>query len=252
MDNEPSQDQIQLVGRAPRRAQGMERYKRDVGGPPRHEPRRAAAQPAHHVRQEGHAVHGDGETRAYEFDLRESAVMSWEDRFQQLAEWKREHGNFDVPGDDEDGEGKYKFYKWVTRLHNEYRGERDVIVHYFDVCKRLCRSLSLTIHCILHNHRSISILPQPTRRERPQSSTTSSWRGSRASASSSGGPSARSSSSVKSGEKAAAEVVPDVAAAPSTDAASVCSTRSNKSTSSKRSRSRRAAARQRRRTRPGR
>mmetsp|Transcript_33745 Transcript_33745/g.81585 ORF Transcript_33745/g.81585 Transcript_33745/m.81585 type:complete len:812 (-) Transcript_33745:178-2613(-) len=65
----------------------------------------------------------------YEFDLRESVAVSWEDRFQQLAEWKREHGNFDVPaptnslkdGDDEDGEEKYKFYKWVTRLHNEYR-----------------------------------------------------------------------------------------------------------------------------------
>ena len=98
----------------------MTRYQRDVEGSPRHEPPRVAAQPARPVRQEGHAVHG--ETRA-PIDR---------DGVQVRPKGEREHGNFDVPaptnslkdGDDEDGEGKCKFYKWVTRLHNECRGER--------------------------------------------------------------------------------------------------------------------------------
>jgi len=72
----------------------------------------------------------------YKFDVRENTAVSWDDRFQQLVEFRREHGNFDVPcplgeeDDNADGDGmgnseeimeRYKFYKWVTRLHNEYR-----------------------------------------------------------------------------------------------------------------------------------
>jgi hypothetical protein len=75
----------------------------------------------------------------YVFDVRENttASVSWEDRFRQLAEYKQRHGNLDVPsstaidGDgDGDGDGDDKveleenqnrFYKWVSRLHNEHR-----------------------------------------------------------------------------------------------------------------------------------
>ena len=70
----------------------------------------------------------------YKFDLRENNNVSWDDRYQQLAEYRRMHGNFDVPcpttaSDDADGgddyvvEERFKFYKWVHCLHNEYRGE---------------------------------------------------------------------------------------------------------------------------------
>mmetsp|Transcript_20231 Transcript_20231/g.35972 ORF Transcript_20231/g.35972 Transcript_20231/m.35972 type:complete len:774 (-) Transcript_20231:96-2417(-) len=72
----------------------------------------------------------------YTFDVRENNSVSWDDRFQQLVEYHQEHGNFEVPwpvSEEDDGIGdgdvgnsdetveKYKFYKWVARLHNEYR-----------------------------------------------------------------------------------------------------------------------------------
>ena len=57
--------------------------------------------------------------------------VSWEDRFRQLAEYKQRHGNFDVPlstaidGDGDDKveleENQNRFYRWVSRLHNEHR-----------------------------------------------------------------------------------------------------------------------------------
>ena len=65
----------------------------------------------------------------YQFDLRDSMPVSWDDRFQQLVEYGQVNGNFDVPtpGSDEMDDGgvvgdKLRFYKWVNRLHNEYRG----------------------------------------------------------------------------------------------------------------------------------
>jgi hypothetical protein len=66
----------------------------------------------------------------YAFDLRENTSVSWEDRFQQLVEYKQSHGNFDIPsasaiddgnGDDDKLNDKNNFYKWVRRLHNEHR-----------------------------------------------------------------------------------------------------------------------------------
>ena len=76
----------------------------------------------------------------YAFDIRENNSVSWDDRFQQLAEYRQRHGGFDVPvpcpsgasydGGDEDGaelEERFKFYKWVNRLHNEYRGKVPII-----------------------------------------------------------------------------------------------------------------------------
>jgi hypothetical protein len=86
----------------------------------------------------------------YAFDLRENNSVSWDDRYQQLAEYKHRHGNFDVPcpmsasddaGGGHDGsdlEDRFKFYKWVNRLHNEYRGKPSdhsknfVFYHYDD------------------------------------------------------------------------------------------------------------------------
>ena len=69
------------------------------------------------------------EAIGYVFDLRENNSVSWDDRFQQLVEFHEKHGTFDVPppasgGDNlnEEMDEKYKFYKWVCRLHNEYRG----------------------------------------------------------------------------------------------------------------------------------
>ena len=66
----------------------------------------------------------------YAFDLRENTSVSWEDRFQQLVEYKQSHGNFDIPsakaiddgyGNDDELNDKNNFYKWVRRLHNEHR-----------------------------------------------------------------------------------------------------------------------------------
>lgn len=66
----------------------------------------------------------------YVFDLRGNTSVSWEDRFQQLVEYKQNYGNFDIPsasaiddgnGDDDELNDKNKFYKWVRRLHNEHR-----------------------------------------------------------------------------------------------------------------------------------
>jgi len=70
----------------------------------------------------------------YSFDLRENTAVSWDDRFQHLVEYHQQHGNFDVQcpkseemdtsgdvGNSEETQEKYKFFKWVTRLHNEYR-----------------------------------------------------------------------------------------------------------------------------------
>jgi hypothetical protein len=75
----------------------------------------------------------------YAFDIRENNSVSWDDRFQQLAEYRQRHGSADVPcpssasddgGYDDDGaelEERFKFYKWVNRLHNEYRGKASII-----------------------------------------------------------------------------------------------------------------------------
>eukprot|EP00581_Thalassiosira_minuscula_P011748 CAMPEP_0183719320 /NCGR_PEP_ID=MMETSP0737-20130205/12316_1 /TAXON_ID=385413 /ORGANISM="Thalassiosira miniscula, Strain CCMP1093" /LENGTH=780 /DNA_ID=CAMNT_0025949035 /DNA_START=82 /DNA_END=2424 /DNA_ORIENTATION=+ len=66
----------------------------------------------------------------YMFNVKENSSVSWDDRFQQLVEYLREHGNFDVPwpGVEEENPNpteadkeRYRFYKWVARLHNEYR-----------------------------------------------------------------------------------------------------------------------------------
>eukprot|EP00584_Thalassiosira_punctigera_P012291 CAMPEP_0172560836 /NCGR_PEP_ID=MMETSP1067-20121228/90397_1 /TAXON_ID=265564 ORGANISM="Thalassiosira punctigera, Strain Tpunct2005C2" /NCGR_SAMPLE_ID=MMETSP1067 /ASSEMBLY_ACC=CAM_ASM_000444 /LENGTH=771 /DNA_ID=CAMNT_0013350723 /DNA_START=196 /DNA_END=2511 /DNA_ORIENTATION=+ len=72
----------------------------------------------------------------YHFNVKENTSVSWEDRFQQLLEFYAKNGTFDVPcplaeeDDDAGGDGmgnseevreRYKFYKWATRLHNEYR-----------------------------------------------------------------------------------------------------------------------------------
>lgn len=70
----------------------------------------------------------------YTFNVRENTSVSWDDRFQQLCEHHRQKGTFDVqcPVSEEDDtrgdsgnspetQEKYKFYKWVSRLHNEYR-----------------------------------------------------------------------------------------------------------------------------------
>jgi len=75
----------------------------------------------------------------YAFDIRENNSVSWDDRFQQLAEHRQRHGSADVPcpssasddgWHDDDGadmEERFKFYKWVNRLHNEYRGKVSII-----------------------------------------------------------------------------------------------------------------------------
>jgi hypothetical protein len=77
------------------------------------------------------------EAIGYVFDLRENNSVSWDDRFQQLVEFHEKHGTFDVPppasgGDNlnEEMDEKYKFYKWVCRLHNEYRGTFVVYVYW--------------------------------------------------------------------------------------------------------------------------
>mmetsp|Transcript_24877 Transcript_24877/g.53664 ORF Transcript_24877/g.53664 Transcript_24877/m.53664 type:complete len:789 (-) Transcript_24877:315-2681(-) len=74
------------------------------------------------------------EAIGYSFDLRENTAVSWDDRFQHLVEYHQKHGNFEVPcpvseevdtngdvGNSEETEEKYKFFKWVSRLHNEHR-----------------------------------------------------------------------------------------------------------------------------------
>ncbi|KAL7534228.1 hypothetical protein ACHAWF_004763, partial [Thalassiosira exigua] len=74
------------------------------------------------------------EAIGYVFEFKETANVSWEDRFQQLAEFGRTHGHYDVPcptseeedtggdaGNSEETAEQYRFHKWVTRLHNEYR-----------------------------------------------------------------------------------------------------------------------------------
>ena len=93
----------------------------------------------------------------YTFDVRENNSVSWDDRFQQLVEYHQEHGNFEVPwpvSEEDDGIGdgdvgnsdetveKYKFYKWVARLHNEYRGELGSFV-----CLFVCQTLSYRSRC---------------------------------------------------------------------------------------------------------
>ncbi|KAL9178296.1 hypothetical protein ACHAXT_001724 [Thalassiosira profunda] len=66
----------------------------------------------------------------YPFDIKEGSVVSWDDRFQQLREYGRAHGNYDVPlplkevddgTDDAEYDDRVRFHKWVNRLHNEYR-----------------------------------------------------------------------------------------------------------------------------------
>ena len=64
----------------------------------------------------------------YTFGAEGNGTVSWDDRFLQLVEFRREFGTFDVPcpeeeGDSEEALEKRRFYKWVSRLHNEYRGE---------------------------------------------------------------------------------------------------------------------------------
>ena len=76
------------------------------------------------------------EAIGYEFNIRESTAVSWDERFQQLVEFHSNNGHFDVPSpvseetiqatsgaERERLEQQNKFYKWVLRLHNEYRGK---------------------------------------------------------------------------------------------------------------------------------
>jgi hypothetical protein len=76
------------------------------------------------------------EALGYVFALRENNSVSWDDRFLQLVVYYEEHGTFDVPSPIPEGEASgsmksgdlddsQKFYKWVCRLHNEYRGTID-------------------------------------------------------------------------------------------------------------------------------
>ncbi len=72
------------------------------------------------------------EAIGYIFDLRENNSVSWDERFHQLEKFHEKYGTFDVPPpvpkeeasecEREDMDEKLKFYKWVCRLHNEYRG----------------------------------------------------------------------------------------------------------------------------------
>ena len=76
------------------------------------------------------------EAIGYKFDLRENTSVSWDDRFQQLCEFHLVNGHFEVgpPVSEEDDTGgdagnseateeSFRFFKWVQRLHNEYRGK---------------------------------------------------------------------------------------------------------------------------------
>ena len=76
------------------------------------------------------------EALGYVFDMRENNTVSWDDRFLQLVVYYEEHGTFDVPSPIPEGEAsgsmksgdlddRQKFYKWVCRQHNEYRGTID-------------------------------------------------------------------------------------------------------------------------------
>ena len=70
----------------------------------------------------------------YTFDMRDFQSVSWDERYQQLVEYHNTHGSFDVPSpisetvaangtaSPEDMD-RYRFHKWVARLHNEYRGK---------------------------------------------------------------------------------------------------------------------------------
>ena len=103
------------------------------------------------------------EAIGYEFNIRESTAVSWDERFQQLVEFHNNNGHFEVPSpvseetiqatsgaEREELEQKNKFYKWVMRLHNEYRGKRNFDCVFVRVCCCPCESnVSLTIPYLL-------------------------------------------------------------------------------------------------------
>lgn len=63
------------------------------------------------------------EAMGYKFEMRETVSVSWDERFQQLIEYGQTNGNYDVPLQStvEENTEEHRFYKWVNRLHNEYR-----------------------------------------------------------------------------------------------------------------------------------
>lgn len=85
------------------------------------------------------------EAIGYTFDLRENNSVSWDERFHQLVKFHEKYGTFDVPPPvpdeeasdvfkSEDADEKLKFYKWVCRLHNEYRGTLMIdVFNYFSI-----------------------------------------------------------------------------------------------------------------------
>lgn len=91
------------------------------------------------------------ESIGYKFDIRDSVAVSWNDRFQQLQEYHATYGTYDVQAPvSSDGAGtglnpqemeQFRFAKWVTRLHNEYRGK-------FDSC--FCDILRKTQHVLTY------------------------------------------------------------------------------------------------------
>ncbi|EJK69023.1 hypothetical protein THAOC_09763, partial [Thalassiosira oceanica] len=137
------QVEAQVVGRAARGAQAVARGARHVQGPEGREPGGVATQPEDAVREAGHQVHdeegaedgGDGVQVRDEGDRERQlgrAVPAAGELFHTLPdpslfawtiEYGQTNGNYDVPLQStvEENTEEHRFYKWVNRLHNEYR-----------------------------------------------------------------------------------------------------------------------------------